>query len=559
MRVSRYCTAAVLTASILGAGHVAAAQKPEGPASFRVFLQGRLVGAEDVIVRRAGTGVIISGNGRLGAPLDFTTRRIEIRYDQEWRPQSLALEATIKGGTLGIQTTFANGQAENEVNQTGVVKRKTDTVTPDTIVLPAMFFGSYEALALRLGSIPVGSTFKVYVAPQAEIAAKETGRSTQRIETAGRVIDVRTYAVTFQNPGAPVDAVVWTDEAGRLLRFEVAAQSLLVVHEDLASVASRTQIMSRAGDQSVTVPANGFNLAGTLSQPSGSPNAKGRYPAVVLVAGSGFEDRDENIAGIPIFAQLASGLADAGYYVLRYDKRGTGQSGGREEAATIDDYAEDVRAAVTFLRERKDVDPKRVALFGHSEGAWVALVTAAKEEDNVAAVVVAGCASGTGGQLVLEQQSHLVEGTNLSPADRQARIDLQKHIQAAVVGETAWDGVPEPLRRQADTPWFRSFLGFSPGPVIARIKQPLLILQGTIDQEVAAHHAAKLGEMAKARKKVPAENVRVVPLDGVNHLLVQATTGELAEYPTLANKVIDQRIAKTTAEWLAEVLAKTTK
>ena len=189
-----------------------------------------------------------------------------------------------------------------EVNQTGVVKRKTDTVTPDTIVLPAMFFGSYEALALRLGSIPVGSTFKVYVAPQAEIAAKETGRSTQRIETAGRVIDVRTYAVTFQNPGAPVDAVVWTDEAGRLLRFEVAAQSLLVVHEDLASVASRTQIMSRSGDQSVTVPANGFNLVGTLSQPSGSPNAKGRYPAVVLVAGSGFEDRDENIAGIPIFA-----------------------------------------------------------------------------------------------------------------------------------------------------------------------------------------------------------------------------------------------------------------
>ena len=122
--------------------------------------------------------------------------------------------------------------------------------------------------------------------------------------------------------------------------------------------------------------------------------------------------------------------------MLRYDKRGTGQSGGREEAATIDDYAEDVRAAVTFLRERKDVDPKRVVLFGHSEGAWVALVAASKDEENVAAVVLAGGASGTGGQLVLEQQSHLVENTTLSPAERQARIDLQKHIQAAVVGET---------------------------------------------------------------------------------------------------------------------------
>jgi alpha-beta hydrolase superfamily lysophospholipase len=86
------------------------------------------------------------------------------------------------------------------------------------------------------------------------------------------------------------------------------------------------------------------------------------------------------------------------------------------------------------------------------------------------------------------------------------------------------------------------------------VKQPLLILQGTVDQEVQSHHAAKLEEIAKSRKKVPVESVRVVTLDGVNHLLVQATSGELAEYPTLANKVIDQRVAKTTAEWLGGAL-----
>ena len=83
---------------------------------------------------------------------------------------------------------------------------------------------------------------------------------------------------------------------------------------------------------------------------------------------------------------------------------------------------------------------------------------------------------------------------------------------------------------------------------------PILILHGSIDQEVASHHAAALGEMAKTRKKVPAENTRVVTFDGVNHLLVQTTTGELAEYPTLANKAIDQQIAKTAVEWLGQVL-----
>jgi pimeloyl-ACP methyl ester carboxylesterase len=555
MRLSRYCTAAILACSIFAAaGTVSVGQQVDGRAFFRVFLQGRLVGTEEVTVRRRDGEWIVSGTGRLGAPLDLTTRRLEIRYDQAWHPQSLTLDASTKGGTLGIQTTFANGQAQNEVNQTGVVTRKQDTVAADTIVLPNLFFGSYEALALRLASIPVGSLFKAYIAPQAEISVKQTARSSQRIETAGRVVDVKTYALTFQNPGSPLDAVLWTDEVGRLLRFEVAAQALLVVREDLASVASRAQVMSRAGDQNVTFAGNGFNLAGTLSQPSGPANAKGRYPAIVLVAGSGPVDRDETVAGIPIFAQIANAFADAGYYVLRYDKRGTGQSGGREEAATLDDYAEDLRGGVTFLRERKDVDPKRVALFGHSEGAWVALQAASRNED-VPAIVLAAGGSGSGGELVLEQQQHLLGKTTLSPAERQARIDLQKRIQAAVVGEGGWDGIPEPLRRQADTPWFRSFLLFSPAQVISKVKQPILIVQGALDRQVAAHHAERLAELARSRKKVPADRVQVITLDGVNHLLVPATTGELEEYPTLPTKVIDPRVVKTVTEWLAKVLS----
>ena len=86
---------------------------------------------------------------------------------------------------------------------------------------------------------------------------------------------------------------------------------------------------------------------------------------------------------------------------------------------------------------------------------------------------------------MLEQQSHLVENTTLSPAERQARIDLQKHIQAAVVGETSWDGVPEPLAAPGRYAVVPELPGFSPAPVIAKVKQPMLILQGSIDQEVA--------------------------------------------------------------------------
>lgn len=539
---------------LLGAGAVSA-QPTEGTASFRVFLKGSAIGGEEATVRRTPAGITITSNGRLAAPLDLVTRQTVLRYDTNWRPIDMTVNAVTRGASLVIKTTFADGKATSEITQAGAPTTKTDTVTPDTLVLPNLFFSAYEALAMRLASIPDGSSFPAYIAPQAEITVKQNARSTQKVETARRVIDVRAYALTFQNPGNPLDAIVWTDETGRLLKFEVPAQSLIFVREDLASVATRALVVSREGDVSVRIPGNGFNLAGTLSQPSGPPPAesKGRYPAVVLVGGSGQTDRDETVAGIAVFGLLASPLADAGYYVLRYDKRGVGQSGGRTETATLQDFAEDVRAVVQFLRKRKDVDPKRIVLFGHSEGALVSLLAASRDDD-LAGVVLAAGPSGTGGELVLEQQQYLLGKMNLPEAERATRIDLQKRIQAAVLGQGTWDDIPEPLKRQASTVWFQSFLGFTPASVMSKVKQPLLVLQGDIDRQVPVHHADRLAELARGSKKAPAEAVQVVILDGVNHLLVRGKTGDLEEYGSLAGKGLDPRVAPTTIEWLARVL-----
>src|SRR5207245_7327130 len=128
--------------------------------------------------------------------------------------------------------------------------------------------------------------------------------------------------------------------------------------EDIASVAARRVTISRPNDEPAKILANGFSLAATVSKPTETTATA--LPAVVLVGGSGPTDRDETAFNIPIFGQLAGALADAGYLVLRYDKRGIGQSGGRAEAATLADFAEDLRAAVKFVAERKDVDPKQI-------------------------------------------------------------------------------------------------------------------------------------------------------------------------------------------------------
>ena len=152
----------------------------------------------------------------------------------------------------------------------------------------------------------------------------------------------------------------------------------------------------------------------------------------MLVGGSGPIDRDGNVAGIPVYGQLAHALADAGFLVLRYDKRGIGQSGGRIETAGFAEYAEDLRAAVKFVADRKDVDPKRIAVLGHSEGGAIALVAAARDK-RIAALVLLAAPGVSGSDLVLAQQKHLLDRSNLSDADKQARIDLQKQIHEAVI------------------------------------------------------------------------------------------------------------------------------
>ena len=178
--------------------------------------------------------------------------------------------------------------------------------------------------------------------------------------------------------GSPLDCEVWGDESGHLLRLTIPAQGLDVVREDIASVASRRVTISRPNDEPAKIPANGFSLAGTISKPEDAGIKP--LPAVVLVGGSGPADRDENVFNIPIFGQVAGSLADAGFLVVRYDKRGIGQSGGRAESAALADYAEDVRAVVKYVSERKDVDRKRIAAIGHSEGGSVAMLAAAKDK-----------------------------------------------------------------------------------------------------------------------------------------------------------------------------------
>jgi fermentation-respiration switch protein FrsA (DUF1100 family) len=136
--------------------------------------------------------------------------------------------------------------------------------------------------------------------------------------------------------------------------------------------------------------------------------------------------------------------------------------------------------------------------------------------------------------------------------EKKEKADLQTRINAAATGKGSWEGVPEGLRQQADVPWFASFLAFDPARPIRDAKQPILIVQGELDMQVRAYHADRLAELAKGRKRqVPVE---VVKVPGVNHLLVPAKTGEVAEYATLAEKQVSADVTGAIGEWLTRTL-----
>ena len=546
MLLSRHCTVAATIIAAVAA--LASAQTPSRPvpatgeSTLTIFVKGVEVGRMQSSVVRSGTSWVLRSRGLFG---DVVLNRLEMKYDADWQPTEMRLEATQANRQVVITTSFGLTTALSEITQNGETTSKTDQVSARTVVLPNNFFGAYEALAARLAGASPGDEIPLYVAPQAEVKLVVKAVSEETMQTPAGLVPLRKFAVVINNVDVPVEATVAVDNRNRFARLEMPAATISVVRSDLAGVAARRLTARNPTDVDVTIPASGFNLAATLTM----PRAEGRlrHPTVVLVAGSGPADRDETVAGIAVFAQLAGALAERGFMVVRYDKRGVGQSGGRTETVTLQDYADDVLAIVKWLSKRDDVDTRRIAVAGHGEGGLVAMLAASREKKIDSLVLVATPGS-TGGELVLEQQRHQLDLMKLPDTERQQKIDLQEKLHAAVVNDKGWEAIQPEVRRQADTAWFRSLLQFDPARIMPRIKQPILIVHGDLDAQVAPHHAEQLAEIARKRKNSPA--VQTVHLPGVNHLLVKATTGEVQEYPVLPDKTITPDAPAAIAEWL---------
>jgi hypothetical protein len=325
--------------------------------------------------------------------------------------------------------------------------------------------------------------------------------------------------------------------------------------------------------EEITVKSSAGNLAGTLTKPMG----KGLFPAIVLITGSGSQDRDESIFNHKPFFVLADALTRAGFAVLRMDDRGVGSSEGDPSKATTKDLSEDIYAGVRALHTQSGIDTTRIGLIGHSEGGMIAQILAATYPQDIAFICsMAGL--GISGFEVLVWQTRKVTSKTLPMVEVEKSVLRQKTLLTMIKESTdsiklraqltdslgLWAVQQQKMfvvnspefraqLNQLQSPWLKYFISYDPEKYLRDVKCPVFAINGSEDMQVES--VRNLKSIESLLQKHGNYNYRIEEYKGMNHLFQHCTTCDIEEYAkietTIEQEVIDDIIA-----WLKKVTTK---
>ena len=316
-----------------------------------------------------------------------------------------------------------------------------------------------------------------------------------------------------------------------------------------------------------------INLAGTLTL----PQKKEKSSAVILIAGSGPNDRDETIFGHKPFWVLADYLSRNGIAVLRYDKRGVEKSGGEYFTATTQDFADDAEAALNYLKSRKEIDSSSIGLIGHSEGGIIAPMIASQNKDVKFLVLMAGLGV-SGIELSLAQNQFAFNKASLSDKEKDSLNEILKKVFTSTdnwteyVGSEAersalknelnilWQNLPMKIRGQVTketfiekttaniaTPWFRHFLKVNPPIYLQKLSIPVLAINGEKDTQV--DYKCNLSAIESALIEGGNIKYEIKTYPNLNHLFQESNTGEIDEYVKI-EQTISPKVLSDVTKWI---------
>jgi len=317
-----------------------------------------------------------------------------------------------------------------------------------------------------------------------------------------------------------------------------------------------------------------ITLAGTLTMPQEGEN----FPAVIMITGSGGQNRNEELLGHKPFLVIADYLTSNGFAVLRYDDRGIAESKGNYSTATTEDFVKDVLSAVEFLKTRGEINHSKTGLIGHSEGGMIAPMAAVQSDDVAFIVLMAG--PGIPGDSILYLQGELIqraEGTSEEEIQKSTRVQRKifKMIQEinddgvlknkieeifkeeyALLSEEDKSKMGDPevyLQMQMKTitsPWFKHFVKYDPVPVLKKVKCPVLAINGEKDLQVPPKE--NLSAIEDALKRGGNKNYETKMLPGLNHLFQTSKTGAVSEYGQI-EETISPVALETMLNWLNKI------
>lgn len=312
-------------------------------------------------------------------------------------------------------------------------------------------------------------------------------------------------------------------------------------------------------DVSFTNKSDHVTLSGTLSLPS----EKGKFPVVVLISGSGPQNRDEELLGHKPFLVLADYLTRNGIGVLRFDDRGTAKSQGDFKSATTEDFSRDVEAAVKYLLKRKQVNKKKIGLIGHSEGGIIAPIVAANLKEVSFIVLMAGTGI-SGGDLLLLQQLLIGRSEGASEEQLQQiqemnkgaysiiqlnkdtvklKSDLEEYYQPILQDKEMVDLYVD----QLTSPWMKFFITYDPSLILKDVKCPVLALNGSKDLQVPSR--INLEAIRSALEKGGNVDFTIKEFPEMNHLFQECQTGAIKEY-ALIDQTISPLVLEVILKWI---------
>lgn len=318
-----------------------------------------------------------------------------------------------------------------------------------------------------------------------------------------------------------------------------------------------------------------ITLAGTLSLPSKT----GNFPVVILISGSGPQNRDEEIAGHKPFLVIADHLTKNGIAVLRYDDRGAGQSTGDFNAATSENFATDVKSAIAYLKTRKEINLKKIGLIGHSEGGLIAPMVAADSKDVAFIVLLAG--PGIPGDQIMTKQNRLLgkaggmpdqaldkseqmnkkiyavlkQKLNLAETKKQIKVLLEEDHNNAPSDQKLSDrdreAVISRMVNSIVSPWTQFFMTYDPAKALENVKCPVLALNGEKDLQVPPKE--NLEAIKIALEKGGNKSFITKELPNLNHLFQESKTGAPSEYGTIEQTFSPAALTEITT-WIGQTV-----